>query len=68
MDNPCKNCIYNIDEYCRCEKLTLYETYYQGAREFAEWLIASYIVSDVMGDRMWADELLYKWQKGVKND
>lgn len=29
-ENPCNECLCNVDEYCRCEKLSLYESYQQG--------------------------------------
>lgn len=33
-------------------------------RKFAEWLTASYVITDVMGIRVWSDELLAEWQEG----
>lgn len=80
MDNPCKNCICNIDEYCRCEKLTVYETYQKGAREFAEWLCkgvipqdnphVTYSVREMLNDgssyEVEADVLITEWQKGAE--
>ena len=38
----------------------------QGVKEFAEWLVASYIVSDVMGKRVWAEELMAEWQEETR--
>lgn len=38
MDKPCKDCVYNVDKYCRCERLTMYEIFQQDRIERTELL------------------------------
>lgn len=79
-NNPCENCICNVDEYCRCEKLSLYESYQQGRAdeieeelyEYAFWLFTNYSGGGAVGGSVAHDnavksiEEFKQWQKGNK--
>lgn len=71
MNNPCEKCICNVDEYCRCDKLTLYETYQQARlderRRFAEWLLHHSMLCDCLGSESEIiDEIIAEYEKEDK--
>lgn len=72
MNNPCKECPYERDKYCDCIEFAKYESYLNGAMEFAEWLENSGYLNwigegnDV--NSMSAEEALSEWRQEKENE